>query len=193
MGTTRLLKDIATINFGILLKSEKISGGVQWITTANLLPDNTLTGYEQGLCFQPTESLSVKNGDVLIRRVAPTYVNYIKECAPNCYAGNNLIIVRATERVHPMYLAYYLNNNIERIIKKAAKGTVLPTLARQDLGEFEIILPNNRIQHLVGNLWFLHVEKIKLEEKLRDLEIRKLHHLLDKCIKNTKEQSNDDA
>jgi len=191
METIRLLKDIATINFGALDKAEKESDGALWITTSNLLPNNTLAGYERDLHFRPAESLSVKNGDILIRRIAPGYINFIQETAQNCYAANNLIIVRATEQVNAMYLAYYLNNNIERIIKKAAKGTVLPTLARPDLGEFEIILPDDRIQYLVGNIWFLQAEKIKLEDKLRNLENRKLHHLLNKRIKNVKELSND--
>jgi len=180
------LKDIATINFGILEPtpiSEKEYKGIQWITTANLLPNNNIAKYEQDLSFKPCESLSVKNDDILIRRIAPGYVNYLQETVPNCYVANNLIVVRATELVNSKYLAYYLGQNLTKIIKKAAKGTVLPTLARQDLAEFEIILPDRQTQNLVGELWFLEMEKIKLQEQLKILENKKLHYLLSMCIK----------
>jgi len=132
------------------------------------------------------QSLFVKNGDILLRRIAPGYVNYLQEATPNSCIANNLIIIRAT-RVNSKYLAYYLDKNITKIIKKSAKGTVLPTLARQDLDEFEIVLPNEKTQHLVGNLWFLEIEKIKLQEKLRTLENKKLHYLLNKYVKKTEE------
>ena len=184
---TILLKEIATILFGIIEKSKREHSYIQWITTSNLLPNNVLAKYESELSLEPSETLSVKNGDILLRRIAPGYVNYLQEATPNSYIANNLIIVRATERVNSKYLAYYLDKNITKIIKKAAKGTVLPTLARQDLDEFEIILPSEKIQRLVGNLWFLEVEKIKLQEKLRTLENKKLHYLLNKCVKKTEE------
>jgi len=188
-----LLKEIATINFGILETSsipEKDCKGIQWITTANLLPNNKIAKYEQNLSFKPSESLSVKSNDILIRRISPSYVNYLPETAPNCYVANNLIIVRATERVNSKYLAYYLGKNLTEIIKKAAKGTTLPTLARQDLAEFEIILPDRQKQDLLGELWFLEIEKIKLQEQLNNLEHKKLHYLLNMCIKQS-ENKND--
>ncbi len=182
------LKDIATINFGILEPvsiSEKEYEGIQWITTANLLPNNNIAKYEQNLSFKPCESLSVKSNDILIRRIAPGYVNYLQETVSNCYVANNLIVVRATELVNSKYLAYYLGKNLTKIIKKAAKGTVLPTLARQDLAEFEIILPDRQMQNLVGELWFLEMERIKLQEQLNILENKKLHYLLSMCIKQS--------
>lgn len=183
-----LLKEIATILFGILEKSKEERCDIQWVTTSNLHPNNVLAKYESDLSFEPTEALSVKDGDILVRRIAPSYVNYLQEASPCGYIANNLIIIRATKRVDSKYLAYYLDKNITKIIKKAAKGTTLPTLTRQDLGEFEIILPNEKIQHIVGSLWFLEIEKIKLQEQLRDLENKKLHYLLNECIKKTEEQ-----
>jgi restriction endonuclease S subunit len=184
-----LLKDVAIINFGVLERSEREYKGVQWITTANLLSNNVLAKYEQNLSFKPFESLSVKSGDVLLRRITPSYVNYLQETVPNSYIANNLIIVRATERVDSKYLAYYLDKSLTRIIKKAAKGTVLPTLARQDLSEFEIILPSREVQHIVGNIWFLSMEKAKLQEKLNDLENRKLDYLLNECVKKMEDEA----
>jgi restriction endonuclease S subunit len=183
-----LLKEVAKILFGIVEKSKEEHNDIQWVTTSNLLPNNVLAKYENNLSFEPSEILSVKDGDILIRRIAPSYVNYLQEASPGSYIANNLIIIRTIKRVNSKYLAYYLDKNITKIIKKAAKGTTLPTLTRQDLGEFEIILPSEKIQQLVGNLWFLEIEKIKLQEKLNDLESKKLHYLLNKFIKKTQEQ-----
>jgi restriction endonuclease S subunit len=182
------LKYIAIIHFGILEAVpiiEREYGEIQWITTANLLPNNKIAKYEQNLSFKPCESLSVKSDDILIRRIAPGYVNYLQKTVPNCYAANNLIVVRATEHVNSKYLAYYLDQNLTKIIKKAAKGTVLPTLARQDLAEFEIILPSRHKQNFIGELWFLEIEKVKLQEQLKILENKKLRYLLSMCIKQS--------
>ena len=174
-----LLKNIATITIGVLDKTDKVFSSVRWITTANLLPHNTLAGYEYGLSYRPSMLLLVQKSDILVRRIAPSYINYIQDIAPNAYIANNVIIIRPKEgQIDPKYLAYYLDKNIEKIIKKAAKGTTLPTLTRQDLEEFEITLPDERTQYLVGNIWYLDAEKIKLQKELRDLESKKLYYIL---------------
>jgi restriction endonuclease S subunit len=179
-----LLKNAATITIGVLEKAEKVYSSLLWITTANLLPNNTLGGYEYGLPYRPSRLLLIKKDDILIRRIAPSYINYVEDIAPNSYVANNLIIVRAMEgRVDPKYLAYYLDQNIGKIIKKAAKGTIQPTLTRQDLSEFEIILPDERTQCIIGNLWYLENEKIKLYEELKNTENKKIYYLLHKRIK----------
>ena len=178
------MKNIATVTIGVLEKTAKVFDSILWITTANLLPNNTLAGYEYGLSYRPPISLLVKKGDILVRRIAPSYINYVQDIAPNTYIANNLIIIRANEgRVDPKYLAYYLDKNIEKIIKKAAKGTTLPTLTRQDLEDFEITVPDERTQYLIGHLWYLDAEKIKLQKELRDLESKKLYYILNGCTK----------
>jgi len=178
------MKNIATVTIGVLEKTEKVFDSIRWVTTTNLLSHNTLAGYEYGLSYRPPISLLVKKDDIVVRRIAPSYVNYLQTVAPNSYIANNLIIIRAKAgRVDPKYLAYYLDKNIEKIIKKAAKGTTLPTLARQDLEEFEVIVPDERTQYLVGNIWYLYAEKINLQKELRDLESKKLYYVLNRCTK----------
>jgi len=178
-----LLKNATNLTIGVLEKTEQVFDSIRWITTANLLPYNTLGGYEYGLSYRPSMSLLIKKGDILVRRIAPSYINYIQDIAPNSYISNNLILIRAKEQVNPKYLAYYLDKNIEKIIKKAAKGTTLPTLTRQDLENFEITLPDERTQFLVGNIWYLENEKIKLYEELKNLENKRIYYLLNKCTK----------
>jgi restriction endonuclease S subunit len=185
MGNKTLIKNIATVTIGVLDKTDKVFSSIRWITTANLLSHNTLAGYEYGLSYRPSISLLVQKGDILVRRIAPSYINYIQDIAPNAYIANNVIIIRPKEgQIDPKYLAYYLDKNIEKIIKKAAKGTTLPTLTRQDLEEFEITLPDERTQYLIGNLWYLENEKIKLYQELKNIENKKIYYLLNKCIKN---------
>jgi restriction endonuclease S subunit len=172
------LKEVATVFFGILEKTEKEAEGALWITASNLLPNNTFAGYDYGLPFAAVDSLSVKSGDILVRRISPGYINYLQEAAPNCYAANNLIIIRTNEKVDSKYLAYLLDQNISKIIKKAAKGTTLPTLTRQNLDEFEVEMLSLNAQRKVGNLWFLNIEKTKLHKRIVELESKKLHYLL---------------
>jgi len=182
-----LLKNIASITMAVQEKTAKTFDSIRWVTPANLLPNNMLAGYEYGLSFKPSIPLLVKNGDIIVRRILPSYVNYIYDIAPNAYIANNLILIRAKNSINSRYLAYYLNRNIEKIIRKAAKGTTLPTLARQDLSEFEIIVPDERVQYLIGKLWYLEVEKKKLQEELKNLESKKLFYILNKCTQKTEE------
>lgn len=181
------LKDIAEIRFSLVDKNNETSSNVKWITVSNLLPNNVMNGCDDSVAALADERLKIIQGDIIIRRIAPSYINLIDEIEEDCYAFNNLIIIRAQRLVDSFYLAYYLNTHIDIIIKKAAKGTVMPTLGRNDLEEYEVALPDMASQKALGKLWYLSIERKKIAERIYELDNKKMKYLLRQYIKSAED------
>jgi len=181
------LKDIAEIRFSLVDKNSDISSDARWITVSNLLPNNVIDGCDDSISALADERLKVLQGDIIIRRIAPSYVNLIDEIDEECYAFNNLIIIRAQRLVDSFYLAYYLNSHINIIIKKASKGTVMPTLGRKDLEEYEVALPDMASQKALGKLWYLSIQRKKITERLHELDNNRMKFLLRQYIRNAED------
>ena len=181
------LKDMAEIRFSLVDKNNETSSNVKWITVSNLLPNNVINGCDDSVTALADERLKIIQGDIIIRRIAPSYINLIDEIEEDCYAFNNLIIIRAQRLVDSFYLAYYLNTHIDIVIKKAAKGTVMPTLGRNDLEEYEVALPDMASQKALGKLWYLSIERKKITERLHELDNKKMKYLLRQYIKSAED------
>lgn len=182
-----LLKEIADVKLCIVSSSKKkeCEEVAKWITLASLLPFNGMGELMLSSEYCPEEDLRVKNHDIIMRRVAPTGVNYIEEDI-NAYVYNNLFIIRATEMVSADYLAAYLDKNVEDFVKGLARGTVALSIGRKDLMEMEIFLPDVKTQNAIGAYWLTYNAKKRLENKLSQLEQIKNREIFNIVLKKTR-------
>lgn len=166
-----LLKEIADVKLCIVSSSKKkeCDEAVEWITLSSLLPFNGTGELLLSSEYYPDEDIKVKKHDIIMKRVAPTGVNYIEDDI-NAYVYNNLFIIRTKENVSADYLAAYLDENIEDFVKGLARGSVAPSIGRKDLLEIEIDLPGEREQNAIGGYWRSYNAKKRLENKLTQLE-----------------------
>ena len=175
------LSDVADIKFCIVNSSKNAAANSKWIMAANLLYDNTIAGTFENKKSSPDESLRVYENDIIIKRISPSYVNFIDIELDNVYAYNNLIIVRA-KAVEAKYLAYYLSRKIKDFSENTSVGAVMPSIGRPELESFKIpILPADE-QKAIGELWYQSIEKKKMIIHLSKLENERELYLLNKYV-----------
>ena len=160
------LKDVAEIIFCIL---EKGNEEKRMLTPANLLENNQISYIYQDNKFKKDESVIIKKDDIILKRINPTYVNYIEDINENIYAGNNLIIIRP-KKIDAKYLASILNTNIEKLAKKSSMGAIIPSVGRREMEEFEIEICGREKQTILGEYWLKTIKKRIYEFKKIELE-----------------------
>lgn len=175
------LSDIADIKFCVVNPSKEVTTGSQWIMAANLLCDNIIEGRFEEKKAKPDESFRVQKNDIIIKRISPSYINFIDIDLDNIYAYNNLIIVRR-KTVEAKYLAYYLSRKIKEFSESISVGAVMPSIGRPEFESFKIpILPVNE-QKAIGELWYQGIEKKKMLLQLAQLENEKEVYLINKYV-----------
>lgn len=182
-----LLNEIADIRFSVLdklavpLRAEK----VKWITPACLLANNKILDPESDDKYFAVDTALIKKNDILLKRISPAFVNYIDIHIADCYTANNLIRIRPNPSViDPKYLAFYLESHLNEIIAKASKGTVMSTLSRSELDNFQVDLLPLSEQKAIGEIWYLNTKKKNLQQNLTELEQQKINHQLINLIKH---------
>lgn len=169
------LKDIAEITF-CLVSKEINEKSYKTITPINLLDNNTIQSISLENRLKIDETTRIKEGDIIIKRICPSFVNYISDVKENIYAGGNLIIVRAVS-VEPKYLAYILNKAI-KITTQALTGAAMPAIGRRDLEEIQVPIFSKEKQTAIGEVWYNSIEVYKLKSKINDLELLRTTNIL---------------
>ena len=181
------LKDIAEIKFCIL---EKGNEEKYLLTPANLLEDNQISKIDIDNKFKKNEDVVVKNNDIVLKRINPSYINFIDNWDNKIYAGNNLIIIRPKD-IDAKYLAAILNSNIQQFSKKNSVGAILPSIGRKELEEFEIEICTREKQKVLGEYWIKTVNKRVLERKKIELEKQKSKVIVNNFLKQNGGNKND--
>ena len=124
----------------------------------------------------------MSQGDIVIKRITPTFVNYIDFDPGEVYCGNNLIIVSPNVKTDAMYLAMLLNEKIGELSKESSIGAVMKSISRNDLESLEIPMPDERKRQIVGELWYKGIEIKKKRIKLAELENIRNNYYIKKSI-----------
>ena len=182
-----LLRDVSEIIFAFPEKGMAEYNNVAYFANAiSFRENNIVSDLKQESEFLPDERLRPHAGDIIIRRVQPTFVNYIDVDA-NYYLGQNLIIIRPhPDLILGKYLAFVIEDKIERLHGDTA-GSLIPSLKRKDLECFDIgDPPPLQKQNGIGELWWLHKEKAKLQTQLTEVQTKYIKSLLSKIVEETK-------
>lgn len=154
----------------------------KWLVCSNFLPDNEISyNYVENIT-SPESEWQIHKGDIIIKRITPSYVNYIERIPDKVYAGNNLIIVTPKDVVDSKYLAMILNDKIGNLSKESSIGAVMKSVSRNDLEALEIPCPDIIIQRLFGELWYKSIEIKKKRIKLAELENIRINYCIKKSI-----------
>lgn len=178
------LKEIAEIIF-CLVSKEINEKNYKTITPINLLDNNTIQSIDLENRLKVDETTRIKEGDIIIKRVCPSFINYISDIKENIYAGGNLIIVRAVS-VEPKYLACILNRAI-KITTQALTGAAMPAIGRRDLEEIQVPVFPIEKQIAIGEIWYNSIELYKLRSRINNLEFLKRTHILNELTAGGKE------
>lgn len=187
------LSEVAEIKFCSVAPSRMKTQQEQtkWLLCSNFIVDNNIVGEPSLANYVPDESYVIRPHDIVIKRIAPSYVNYISEIAGNLYAGNNLIVLTVHEEINAKYLAMILNDKIPLISESSSIGAVMKSISRPDLERIKIPLLPYEQQVKMGEAWYLNIELKKMRNRLSELECIKNNYELTRYINLTGGKNND--
>ena len=182
------LGDIARIRLSVIMQERmrRQKELTKWLTAANFQADNVITGEPTYLDYFPDDDCLISAGDIIIKRISPTYVNYIDDIEPQIYAGNNLAIVTPNPNYYPKYVAMLLSEHILEISTRTSIGSVLKSIGKLDLESWEFPIRGYEQQVLVGNYWYDNIKLKKLRKRLIELEYIKEHNRIKNYVIMTK-------
>ena len=178
------LGDCAKIKFCSITpsRSKTQTAPTSWLVCANFLADNEVVNNPVENCVVPDSEWLLHEYDIVIKRITPTFVNYIDFDPGEIYCGNNLIIVSPNIKTDAMYLAMLLNEKIGELSKESSIGAVMKSISRNDLESLEIPMPDEQKRRLIGQLWYKGTELKKKRIKLTELENVRINYLINKSI-----------
>ena len=105
------LADVAEIKFSAISpgRTKSQETPTRWLACANFLRNNTIVYDTTETYYAPEKELLIKTDDIVVKRITPTFVNYIDYMPDDVYAGNNLIVISPKQEV---YVAQRKNTNI---------------------------------------------------------------------------------
>ena len=178
------LSDVAEVKFCSVTPTRMKTQQEQtkWLSCSNFIYDNDIVGKPTMTNFVPDDNFAVHPNDIVIKRITPSYVNYISDIEDDIYAGNNLIVLTVRDGTDAKYLAMILNEKISSISESSSIGAVMKSISRPDLEKIKIpILPYAK-QKKLGVAWFLNIELKKMKNRLAELESIKNTHELARYI-----------
>lgn len=130
----------------------------------------------------------LKEGDVLvaakgINNFASTYYHQAKPAV----ASSTFLVIRDIDRekILPEYLRWFINHPItQEKLQLQSKGTNLPSINKEILGNIDIEIPALRKQELIIRINDLKQKEKRIRERIENLKTRLISHLLFKAISN---------
>jgi len=186
------LIDCAKITFCSITpsRSKTQTSFSKWLVCSNFLVDNKVIGNPTINNNVPDDEWLLQEHDIVIKRITPTFVNYIDHDPGSVYCGNNLIIVTPNRKTDAKYFAMILNDRIGELSKESSIGAVMKSISRYDLESLEIPMPDGQKRQLIGELWYKGIELKKKRIRLTELENMRINYLINKSIHITGGRNN---
>lgn len=180
------LADVAEIKFSAISpgRTKSQETPTRWLACANFLRNNTIVYDTTETYYAPEKELLIKTDDIVVKRITPTFVNYIDYMPDDVYAGNNLIVISPKQEVYSKYIAMSLNEKIQTLSESSSVGAVMKSVSRPHLEDFIIPLIPYEKQMSVGDLWYCGIELEKLKTRLAELENIKHNYQIRKYVES---------
>ena len=178
------LEELATIKFCSVnpSRSKTQEDPTKWLACANFLSDNEVDNKPTVNYVTPDNEWRLSQHDIVVKRITPTFVNYISFVPDNTYCGNNLIIITPRQTIYAKYLAMILNNKIKELSQESSIGAVMKSVSRKDIEALEVPIPEIEKQRFIGELWYKGIELKKKRIRLAELENIRTNYLIQKSI-----------
>ena len=108
----------------------------------------------------PAAHYIANKDDVLLQNRGTRSVSVVLPDMPNLIVSSNFFIIRPKKNLLPEYLSWYLNSPMGRdYIKLHRRGSYIPIVPKEALGEMNIVVPSIEIQRRIVEL-----DKLACEE-----------------------------
>ena len=118
-----------------------------------------------------SQQLALQTGDILIKRLNPSFVYVVSNNEAGAIASQNLLIVRPGEEIDPLYLACLLEQKeiIGQIEHVSGTSAAIKAISQKKLTEITIPVIPMKEQKKVGGIWQLtRKRKALLKEYIAD-------------------------
>jgi type I restriction enzyme S subunit len=137
-----------------------------YISTENMLPNKSGITTSSGV---PSGSaVRFQQGDVLISNIRP----YFKKIWRADFVGGcsaDVICLRATDRVEPIFLFYLLTQDVFfDYVMQGAKGTKMPRGDKSQIMQWPVLLPPLNEQKQIAAIFKSFDEKIEVNRRIND-------------------------
>lgn len=174
------LKNIAKINTGIYTKPDAF-GNTFYLQVKHFNEKGVI-----GILPEPEIWLNEKNGKHLLKtgdilfaaKGNKNFAVVFDDKIGDAVASSTFLILRINQqhvyKIVPEYISWWLNNEVtQKLLKKSAIGSALPSISKAVLQELEIFIPDLTRQKLI-----LKIVELREKESEYLLKINKLHELL---------------
>ena len=181
------LSEIAKIQSGIYAKPE-LSGEVYYIQARHfnrahqfnttVRPDLKLENKIEKHFLKPGDLLVAAKGN---DHFAVEYKGIIKPAV----ASSMFMVVKIQDKgLLPGFLAWFINHHqTQNLLSGSAKGTALPSITNNDLGNLEIPIPSLEKQKLILQIHELHLQENRLKEQINSLRERQIQQEIINALK----------
>ena len=104
-----------------------------------------------------SEKLLLSSGDILLKRLNPSFVHVVSEETVGMAASQNLLVVRPSSEINTFYLGYLLEQKeiIGQVEHVTGSAAAIKAVSVKKLADTKIpIIPLDK-QHKVGEIWKL--------------------------------------
>ena len=111
-----------------------------------------------------SEKLLLSSGDILVKRLNPSFVHVVAEESVGMAASQNLLVVRPSNGIDPFYLGYLLEQKeiIGQVEHVTGSAAAIKAVSVKKLSDIKIpVIPLNE-QHKVGEIWKLSRKRKQL-------------------------------
>lgn len=183
------VEEVARIRSGMYSKT-KNNGEVYYIQARSFDEQKKLSGdiMPSLIRSKQIEKHLLKEGDVLV--VAKGFDNfaavYSDDYKPAVASSIFMILHSISKKVVlPEFLAWYINQpQVRDYLRRSAKGSNLPSISKQTLGNIEIEIPTIERQELILKVNDLFVREKQLKNRVSELKEKLIFEKLFKAIRN---------
>ncbi|MCT4563526.1 MAG: restriction endonuclease subunit S [Maledivibacter sp.] len=168
------LKEVCKIITGVPEWKKKIYEGYSYkcIHPSSLDEFDVIKEFDEHLRPQEiSDKALLEQGDILIKRLSPSYVNVFHSQTEKVYVTSNILIVRPQKGINSHYIASILEmQGISKLNHFSRKGTTIQSVSKKELGEISIPVISLELQEKYGELRRLNNNKRMLIRELEEQE-----------------------
>ena len=135
-----------------------------YISTENMLPNKAGITLSSGI--PSGNAVKFKNDDILISNIRPYFKKIWKaDKVGGCSA--DVICLRASEKVEPLYLYFLLSQDLFfDYVMQGSKGTKMPRGDKNQIMQWPVSIPNKNLQNKIASILSSLDDKIAVNKKI---------------------------
>ena len=184
-----ILKEIAELNSGLVISRKKATMSDEVVKIYQQL--NLRSINKNGFIdLQLLETLEAKEpidsnyltseGDIVVRLTDPFTAVYITKEYEGLVVSSNFCIVKVNDNYSAKFLASYLNSeNASKFLQSKLQGSIMKNINMSTVADLPVPQISKERQDIIGKLVDAQIEKIKVTDRIKQLEELRIKALLE--------------